>query len=173
MNLKNKYADSFNLGNKGEENWVLLMEARGNKVKKANKYEDTVLHWDFKITNKKGKTYTVDVKGRKSSSRGASELCDEVWVEYRNIHGNTGWLRGQADFIAFEFNHVFLVVSRKKLKKLCDKLINLNIPSPTPDGALYRRYSRHNRPREKTSKIKVQDIKDNIQYIEYEKIMGK
>ena len=77
------------------------------------------------------KRYSVDVKSSKKISRVDKYVnLDEVWIEYNNTYnGKKGWIHGEADFIAFELNKTFLVVKLRELKKLCDKLINKNIPA--------------------------------------------
>lgn len=173
VNRKNKYKDSFDRGSKSEDNWVALMQSRGNKVKKATFEQDTKLHIDFWITNKLGNTYSVDIKSPKKYTRLGAVLSDEVWVEYKNVIGKNGWLLGKADFIAFELSQVFLMVKRVDLKNLCDKLININIKAVSSEKALYKRWTRPENPKEISARIKIHDIKDNIEYIEYKKIMGE
>ena len=99
---------------------------------------------------------------------------DEVWIEYNNTYnGKKGWIHGEADFIAFELNKTFLVVKLRELKKLCDKLINKNIPAKSSEEALYYFWTRPEHRRkgimERAARIKVSDIKENLKYVEYEK----
>ena len=55
----------------------------------------------------------VDVKG--------NNLPDEIWVEFKNVNGDHGWLFGEATSIAFDMPELaaFVVVDREQLKEYC------------------------------------------------------
>lgn len=55
----------------------------------------------------------VDVKG--------NNLPDEIWVEFKNVNGDDGWLFGEATSIAFDMPELaaFVVVDREELKQYC------------------------------------------------------
>ena len=60
--------------------------------------EDMKEHWDWKANNS-----LVDVKGARKDARSDSSLnFDITWLEVTNVRGDPGWLKGKADFIAFE-----------------------------------------------------------------------
>jgi hypothetical protein len=174
-----KHKGSVKRGFESEKRFVVTMEARGNKVRSASKKENKYSHIDFWVTSaKNGKRYSVDVKSSKKISRVDKYVnLDEVWIEYNNTYnGKKGWIYGEADFIAFELNKTFLVVKLKELKKLCDKLINKNIPAKSSEEALYYFWTRPEHRRkgviERAARIKVSDIKENLKYVEYDKPLG-
>jgi len=86
-----------------------------------------------------------DVKARKRIRRGDSSSQDTyVWLEIHNVRGGLGWLRGHADYIAFEREHDFVVVGREDLLIMASELCNYNVVT-SPEDALYALYSRRGR----------------------------
>ncbi len=78
----------------------------------ASRDENIYEHWDLKDIN--GDTY--DVKAMKQYRSKDNEATDRLhWIEFQNVHGNTGWLYGKADYIAFETRKWWIVVNRKDL----------------------------------------------------------
>lgn len=113
-------------------------------------------HIDFILKNK-DKTYLIDVKARKKISRHQKDFQDDlVWIEFKNVMGNVGWIYGSADFIAFEREKDFVLVARKNLVILCEKMVKSERVS-NPVDALYKIFSRKTRKDELTL-IKMQDI---------------
>ena len=67
-------------------------------------------HIDYWLAmNPDGKKWGVDVKG--------NNLPDEIWVEFKNVRGNDGWLYGGATIIAFDMPEEggFSIVDREEL----------------------------------------------------------
>lgn len=77
-------------------------------IRKSSRNEDIELHVDFWHGSD-----GVDVKG--------NNLLDEIWVEFRNVHGEFGWLMGDAKWIAFEICELggFARVEREELLDWC------------------------------------------------------
>jgi hypothetical protein len=88
-----------------------------SKIRFASKEEDMVEHWDFKVILKDGSEQRIDIKSLKKLDRYDDVFNDQLhWVELKNVHGNTGWVQGKADFIIFECFAEWLLVSRSKLE---------------------------------------------------------
>jgi len=64
------------------------------------------------------KEYSVDVKGAKQSHADGYAL-----VEFANVAGKPGWAVQGADLIAFMFPQRFVVVRRKDLHDMAQKLV--------------------------------------------------
>jgi hypothetical protein len=65
------------------------------------------------------------------------------YVELRNVHGNRGWLYGQANYIVFETRSYWLVVPREDLVNFIDGAVEKNERSLQPE--VYKLYQRHER----------------------------
>lgn len=142
--------------NSSEKRFYDMCVSRNWSVEKASKHQDMHEHWDFKVRDS-----LIDVKGLKKTSRSDSFFNhDEIWIELQNVRGNKGWLRGKADYIAFEHSKHFLIVSRQDLLDWCkSKITNRSFVS-SPKEALYRLYQRKNR-KDIISIIKTEDfVKD-------------
>lgn len=105
-------------------------------ISKSNRNEDIYEHWDFRVKNS-----LVDVKGLKKISRSDSDFnFDTTWVEIQNVRGDLGWLKGKADFIAFEQKEYYLITRRLDLLYwLRQKITNYKFVQ-SPKQALYRLY---------------------------------
>ena len=78
--------------------------SRGLNWVNSSDYDDIYKHIDCYV-NGKG----VDVKGNRH--------LETIWLEYTNVTGKRGWLRGDADFIAFHVSELdkFLLFQRDDL----------------------------------------------------------
>ena len=85
-------------------------------VVKASKNQDIYEHWDMvgKLDDKISK---FEVKGRKKFNRKDLKTQDEMaCIEYVNVNGHLGWIRGNADYIVFQRKvYDWLVVNREEL----------------------------------------------------------
>jgi len=121
-------------GLSAEERFADLMRKRGYLVTPATEYENMVEHWDFRLT-KGEECFRVDVKARKKINREDDDVQDErMWVEFLNVNGDNGWLFGKADYIAFETEHNWVVIERKKLVLLALKILIPNDRIKTRPG---------------------------------------
>lgn len=92
MGKVSKYtmARSWANGMEAENLFVKVMKSLGHKVEKATVKQDIYSHIDYFVDG-----HSVDVKGNRSN--------DKVWLEVTNVKGCDGWLKGEAEFIAFHF----------------------------------------------------------------------
>lgn len=129
------------------------------KISKSTKNQDIYEHWDFKVNNS-----LVDVKGLKKISRSDDEYSNNItWLEIQNVRGNVGWLKGKADFIAFEQEDCFLIFQRKDLLDwLRKKITNYRFVNSSKE-ALYRLYQRRGR-KDIICMAKISDFKKEIKY---------
>jgi hypothetical protein len=141
--------------NDTENNFAIEAEKRGYTVNKSTPSQDMYDHVDFYV-EKPGETFTVDVKGRKKTTRRNNSFDDVyTWVEFKNVRGNPGWLYGQADSIVFEREKDYLFIERKPLLNFClDKVENVYVDTPTK--AIYKYYTRKTR-KDVISRIKLYD----------------
>lgn len=135
-------------GMSAEAAFELAARAAGWDVKPAPPIQDYECHIDFVITwvgdpavnNGKvvrdGAEFTVDVK--------SDSMADTVWIEIRNIHGDAGWLYGDADFIAFRREKGFLLVDRVKLRDWINENVEKVYVTNKRD-ALMKVYTRNGR----------------------------
>lgn len=134
--------------------------SKGFLVKEATKRQQ-LSHIDFFIEDKEKKVYTFDIKARKKISRSDSSTEDSlVWIEFKNVAGADGWLYGSADYIAFERESDFLIINRKNLVTLCERIVQNKKVSSSKE-ALYAKYTREGR-RDEISLIKMEDICNNM-----------
>lgn len=140
------------MGNQAELSFYNLMVAKGNSCEKAPAELDMHGHVDFIINGQ----HKVEVKGLKRAKRSdSSTKNDWIYVEFKNVRGDAGWLYGKADYIAFEQPDGFIVVPRIKLLEYAEthcKLEWVNRPAP------YKSYRRRDRPDEHVSVIILSDM---------------
>jgi len=74
-------------GNYYEELFSKKVIAKGFKWRKSTNEEDWYKHIDCYVNQ-----YGVDIKGNRH--------LETIWLEYTNVNGNNGWLRGKAFYIA-------------------------------------------------------------------------
>jgi hypothetical protein len=109
-----------------------------NKISFASSDEDIYQHWDVKIDIK------IDVKAMKKINREDSEPNENIhYVEIKNVHGNKGWLYGDADYFAFEMRDYYVMVSKIKLQAMIADKCKEKIKCARP--TLYQLYSREGR----------------------------
>lgn len=104
---------------KGKEVEAIFAQYLSNfgNVSEANSYQDMNEHWDVALEDIK-----FDVKGLRKKNRHDEDFDENIhWIEMQNVHGNVGWLYGEADFIAFESIDYWIIVKRTSLIKLIDK----------------------------------------------------
>lgn len=141
----------------GDAENVFIAVAKRKKLdyRKAN-IKEQYSHIDWFLTID-GREVSFDVKAMKKSSRHDSRVRNDiVWVEYQNVSGNDGWLKGKADFIAFERENDYVLVRRKELLEYCDERIEKVIVHESSQ-ALYKLYSRDGR-KDVISMIRMDDV---------------
>ena len=102
-------------------------------VRKSSRDEDIHMHIDYWHDDQ-----GVDVKG--------NNLPDEIWVEFKNVNGDHGWLFGEATSIAFDMPELaaFVVVDREQLKEYCRDNVDFTalVSKQEADKKCYQRKDR-------------------------------
>ena len=95
-------------------------------VRKSSRDEDIHMHIDYWHDDR-----GVDVKG--------NNLPDEIWVEFKNVNGDYGWVFGDAEIIAFDMPELaaFAVVNREELKEYCRE--NVDFTALVPKAEAYKK----------------------------------
>lgn len=149
--------ESLARGGYGERTFVDILHERGFSFKEIRGKKQWTMHIDF-VFWKGNREWSVDVKALKKVSRKDKELNPTIiWVEFKNVRGNNGWLYGQADYIAFEFSDHFIVVETKLLADLSEKLVDKKKRVSKAKDALYSVYTRRGR-QDEISMIQTEDL---------------
>lgn len=131
---------------------------REYEVKKASRDEDMYDHFDYRFI-KGEQVIKVEVKAMKRVSRSDSSGQETwIWVEFKNVQGEKGWLYGKADYVAFELEDAFLFVDRKDLVKVSEKVVDMDTIVKKPFDAKRKCYRRRNRPDELVAMLHITDI---------------
>ena len=147
-----KNSGSWNRGQRIEKEFAPLLRQRDPNYRKANR-EEQFRHIDYFSD-----FGTIDVKAKKKINRAdASEQDELVWVEFKNVQGRDGWLRGQTDIIAFERNNDFILIKRNYLLGMCQVKCDLSKKVTSSRDALYKGYQREGR-KDLISIVKMSDI---------------
>lgn len=163
-NKKETWSDIFKLGDKAEAYFAKLCKDRGNEYFKSDISTDMKKHIDCYVLTEDNRRVSVDVKAIKKTSR-QGKFDDSVqWIEFKNTYGGKGWLYGEADIIAFQFNSGFYLVNRESLVEYCNTLLEnaqtfhkKYVKQPIP---FYEKYTRHN-CKDLVMKVKMKDILKN------------
>lgn len=92
----------------------------------ATKEQDMHEHWDVQgvcdwISLDPLK---FDVKGMKKLNRHDTQHINKyTWIESKNVHGNPGWIKGQADYIVFERDDAWVMANRLELRELVNQKV--------------------------------------------------
>lgn len=147
-----KNTESWNRGQVVESDFSKLLEIRNISFRKATKQEQ------FKHIDYSTSIGTIDVKAQKRISRSDSSEQEEfIWLEFKNVQGNKGWLSGVTDIIAFERANDFVLVRRKDLFLWAHGKCDLNTLVTNSRDALYKGYTRRGR-KDLISIVKMVDI---------------
>jgi len=86
-----------------------------DNIRWATKDEDINEHWDLSING-----IQIDVKAMKKLNRTDNNAEESIhWLEFVNVYGNNGWMKGSADYIAFEMESSWLIAHREGLLDKC------------------------------------------------------
>jgi hypothetical protein len=111
----------------------------------SSKEEDIKQHWDVEVSYRSS-LKKVDVKGLKRQNRYDPFPNENFhWVELENVLGgkHSGWVYGQADYIAFETNDYWFMVERLVLVNFIEeKVIGKTIEKTKDPYTLYQRAGR-------------------------------
>lgn len=103
----------------------------------------------------------VEVKYSKKINRTDSDVSSEyIWVEFKNVRGDNGWLFGDSDYIAFydKFKNRFIMTETRILRERCQELCSRGSTIDKND-ALYKHYTRPGR-KDDISLIKITDLEE-------------
>jgi len=158
VNKFDKNGECAKRGTIAEQKFEQWLINNGRKYRRATK-EEQIRHIDFVIETQ-DKIATVDVKAAKKPKRNG-EIDEEIlWVEFKNVLGNAGWLYGGNEFLAFytQKEDGFCVVKTAELASLCESLCSEDFVK-YPEQALYKRYKRIKYGRDdESSMIKLSDL---------------
>ena len=152
-------------GNRAEIVFGDLARDRGYQIKYIEGVRQYTDHVDIEIYNDDRKEFfTVQIKAQKKINRSDNIFTNKyIWVEFTNVVGNHGWIYGNYDIIAFERQYDFLIVSRKDLLSLCERLVDFSMRVYSSSEALYKIYQRSGR-KDSITLIKEEDVEklDNV-----------
>lgn len=153
-------------GKRVEDMFENALSIRGKFFRRASK-EEQFKHIDFFVLNPlNNNCASIDVKSTKKIKRSDNHSNSEyIWVEFKNVQGNDGWLYGSADYVAFyvESANSFFIVMNNDLREKCENLCKEGIAYNSED-ALYKHYTRIGR-KDDISLIKLIDIKDIVKAV--------
>jgi hypothetical protein len=150
--------DSLSMGRRAEELFAATAQKRGWTVTPAPRDANIYEHWDFEIV-KDGYKRKVEVKAAKREKRTDESLNQEwVWIEFRNVRGEAGWLFGKANWIAFETQDPFLIVDRHDLYQLVRRVVDRETQVESAREAKYKTYTRKGRP-DQIAQVRLDDLR--------------
>ena len=126
MNVsENRFDYCKKLGNSFEEDFKNRVVRSKLKYKKSTKKDDWYKHIDCYVNG-----YGVDVKGNR--------YLDTIWLEYSNVNGNKGWLRGDAKYIAMHIEELdcFSIYNRSELLEF----VEVNVKDKTTNKKDYLKF---------------------------------
>ena len=146
------FKQSWDRGQKLEDEFFEILKLRDPEARRATPKEQ-YRHIDF-VTE----FGSIDVKSKKRIGRADADEQDTiVWLEYKNVQGKKGWLVSEVDILAFERDDDFILIKRKALLKLANKLCNLDDMVDKSSDALYKGYTRKGR-QDLITQVKMRDI---------------
>lgn len=159
-------------GAAAEELFYKLAVKKYKQVRKSTLFEDRNGHYDFIIkynNHPLTKTKRVEVKSIKGFSKKHPKQEEWLWVEFKNVTGNLGWLKGKADLIAFELKDKFIIVDREDLLRFSLKTVDFVKEVTCSKDSKYRIF----RPRggkDEKALVKTIDVIKNCKYSVWNKI---
>lgn len=142
----------------------------GFHIEECSENENMFDHTDFRLTNEHG-TVSMDVKARKKKNRQNKKYDDEwVWIEFKNVNGDDGWIYGKADYIVFEREFDFVLIPRKKLLNWTLQAMKKHNPeelkAKSVNSAKYRLYKRFRRF-DSITQIELKEALEEIDGIQF------
>ena len=119
----------------------------GSNIELTGVHNGQFDHIDFRCNV----SMDVDVKSIKDP--------ETLWIEFKGISGEAGWLYGKATHFAFERRDEFQIVCKEDLIKLVDSLVDKDAHVSSPKACMYKMYSRKKYGRDDLlSKIHPDDL---------------
>lgn len=144
---KNIPARCYNTATKSDEIFINIATSNGIRITKTTNSVDIYDHIDY-TCEYNDKFFTVDIKSSQRTllfESNYKNIDNEwMWVELKNVNGYTGWLYGDADYVAYVFNEEVWFINRKKLISLVENRVEKVYVNDKSD-AHYKLYSRNNR----------------------------
>lgn len=122
------------------------VESKGLRYNEATQEDDWYKHIDCYVNG-----YGVDIKGNRH--------LETIWLEYTNVNGNKGWLRGEALYIAMHINELdaFSIYYRQELLKFVEENVQ---EETTYKNDYFKFYTRKKwGKKDMVVKVKYEDIK--------------
>ena len=167
-NRYDKTGECIQSGLGAEQIFDQIAESKNLEVKNARRRENIHKHIDKYVTHE-SKTWSVDIKARKKTSRSDSDAQDEwIWIEFQNVRGNLGWLYGEADNIAFETQDSFVIVDRKSLIDYVENAVDMAKPVRKSYLAKYKTYQRAGR-NDLLTMVELSKIIENCKHFVWQK----
>ena len=167
-NRYDKTGECIQSGLGAEQIFDQIAESKNLEVKNARRRENIHKHIDKYVTQE-SKTWSVDIKARKKTSRSDSDAQDEwIWIEFQNVRGNLGWLYGEADNIAFETQDSFVIVDRKSLIDYVENAVDMAKPVRKSYLAKYKKYQRAGR-NDLLTMVELSKIIENCKHFVWQK----
>tara|TARA_B100000242_G_C42853528_1_gene396268 strand:+ start:46 stop:552 length:507 start_codon:yes stop_codon:yes gene_type:complete len=137
----------------------LAASSKGYSPKKnrGSKYQN-VSHI-LKAKGKSGKPIYLRFDVKKSKNKKQNE--DWLWIEFKNAQGESGWVHGDAHFVAFQRHEDFIIVNRKELVEWLGSSSKIRYDLPFVNlakRAKYRIYQRNSK-HEQITQIHINDLK--------------
>ena len=112
-------------GDRFEHLFMNKVISKGLKFTKGTKQDDWYKHIDCYVNG-----YGVDVKGNR--------YLDTIWLEYSNVNGNKGLLRGDAKYIAMHIKELdcFSIYNRSELLEF----VEVNVKDKTTNKKDYLKF---------------------------------
>ncbi len=168
---KNKYdktGECLQTGLGAEQLFDQIAASKHLEVKNAKRRDNIQKHIDKYVTDDVG-TWSVDIKARKKTRRSDDNAQDDwIWIEFQNVRGNTGWLYGEADCIAFETQDNFVIVKKDSLIKYVEGAVDMGKSVKYSGEAKYKTYRRAGR-NDLLTMVELSEIKNNCEYSIWEK----
>jgi hypothetical protein len=144
-------------GQSAENAFEKILKDKGYETRKSSFGENVHKHIDL-YAKKDGIETSYDIKSRKRVNRADINPNDElIWLEVLNTQGKKGWISSEANYITFEREHDFILVTPENLQKLIKEKCNLNNKVNSGKDALYSSYTRSGRADVLTI-VKISDI---------------
>lgn len=176
MGVFQRYSNSKNIGDLAAAEFEKLCKDIGCVVEKSSPIEDMRDHIDYHIS-KNGKTISVEFKGPKRVARFDQEVSiDRIPIEWTNVGGRDGWVKGKAQIIVFDLGSRYLWVNRERLQALVTK-VDWTTSEHPPSGSgsnrkNYISYTRKGR-KDQICYVPVKDIEELSQSHQQDKHENK
>ena len=151
-NERRQYSNQ--VGDITAKRFVEACEAIGYSCEKSDRNTDIYDHIDYFVTRLNGTT-SVDVKG--------GNHPNTIWVEFKNVKGDNGWMYGKAEYIAFDMPELggFVMVRTQELARLCEEIVE---PVFVTKQEATRKYYQREGRQDVISRLELPDIQRLVSF---------